>query len=96
MISTSDRRELLLELPRRGDLALVEQGDDLLLDRVADPLHRGRLARQGELADRGGAVGDHAGRLLVGEDAEAVGAVELVERAELPEGSGDLGVAHRP
>ena len=88
--------ELLLQLPRGRDLALVEEGDDLLLDRVADPLHRRRLALLGELADGLRAVGDHPRRLLVGEDAEAVGAVELVEGSELAEGRGDLSVSHRP
>ncbi len=38
------RRELLLQLDRRGDLALLEEGDDLLLDRVADSLQLGRPA----------------------------------------------------
>src|SRR4029079_5434413 len=78
------------------DLALVEERDDLLLDRVADALQLGRAAGQRELPDRRGAVGDRPGRVLVGEDPEAVGAIELVEGAELAERCGDLGVAHAP
>ena len=88
--------ELLLQLPGGRDLALVEQGDDLLLDRVADALHRGRLALLGQLPHRLRAVGDHPRRLLVGEHAEAVSAIELVEGSELAEGGGDLGVSHPP
>ena len=49
------RRELLLQLDRGGDLALLEEGDDLLLDRVADPLQLGRppLQRRARRPARG-------------------------------------------
>src|SRR5690606_8132028 len=87
--------ELLLQLRRRRDLALAEQGDDLLLDRVADPVQARRQALLRELADRLGAVADYARGLLVGEHPVAVGAVQLVERPQLGEGGCDLGVAHR-
>ena len=89
------RRELCLQLRRRRDLAGLDQGDDLLLKRLADSWQFGGPALGGELGNRQRALADHARRLVVGEHAVPDGAVELIQRPQLREGVGDLGVPHR-
>ena len=86
-----------LPLRERVDLAVVDDLDDLLLDRLADsrevlrrPVERHLRDGAGRLADPGGgaAVGDHAERRLaveleqVGEELELLGHV-LVLRERL-------------
>ena len=88
------RRELRLQLGRGGDLAGVEQGDDLSLERGADPRQLGHPAGAGQLLDRDRALLDHPRRLAVGEHPVADRAVELVQGGELGHRGGDLGVAH--
>src|SRR5581483_3925727 len=89
------RRELPLQLLGGGDRARLQQGQDLLLERLADPgqLRHPALARQ--LGDGDRALADHPRRLAVGEDAIADGAVQLVQGGELAQRVGDLGVSHR-
>ena len=89
-------RELSLQLRRGGDLAAVEQRQDLLLQRLADAGQLGRPAGTGEVLDRDGALPDHSGRLAVGEHAVPDRPVELVQRRQLGQGIGDLGVSHAP
>jgi hypothetical protein len=85
--------ELRLQLRGGGDLAGLDERDDLLLERVADPGQARGLAGDREIANRDRALADHPRRLLVGDHAEAVGAIELVEDPELDQGVGDLGVS---
>ena len=47
-------RDLGLALRQRVDLAVLDDLDDLLLDRLADPLELLRAARERELGDRSG------------------------------------------
>ena len=89
------RRELRLQLRRRGDLAGLEQGVDLFGERLADAGDLGRPARRGEVGDRDRALADRLGGGAVGEHPVFDGAVELVEDPELVEGGGYLGVGHR-
>ena len=89
-------RELPLQLRRGWDLAGVEQRHDLLLQRLADPGQLGRPAGAGQLLDRDGALPDHSGRLAVGEHAVPDRPVELIQRRQLAQGIGDLGVSHAP
>ena len=88
------RRELLLQLVRRGDAARLDQRLDLLGEGLADVGQLGQPPLLGELLDRDRALRDRPRGLPVGEDAEAIGAVELVEDSKLPEGGGYLCVAH--
>jgi hypothetical protein len=89
-------REPGLQLRGGGDLAGVDQVDDLPLQRRSDPGELGGLAREREIGDRDRAALDHAGCLAVRDHSVADGAVELVQRRELGHGGGDLGVTHGP
>ena len=88
------RRELRLQLRRRGDLAGRQQGVDLFRQRLADPGDLGRPARRRQLGDRDRALADRLGGGAVGEHPVFDGAVELVEDAQLVQRGGDLGVGH--
>ena len=80
---------------RGRDVALGQQRVDLLGDRLAHPRQVGRPALRGQLGYRLAGVADGLGRVAVGQDAVDDRAVQLVERAQLVEGGGDLGVPHR-
>ena len=68
---------LRLSLGQRVDLAVLDHLDDLLLDRLADPLELLRPSVERELGDGAPRLEDPARRAPVGGDAEAVGALDL-------------------
>ena len=59
------------------DLAVVDDLDDLLLDRLPDPLKLLRTTVECELRNRASRLQDPGCRAAVGGDAEAVGALDL-------------------
>ena len=71
------RRDDRLALGERLHLAELDDLDDLLLDRLADPRQVLRLAVERELRDRAAGLADAPGCAPVGEDAERVLALEL-------------------
>ena len=84
------RRDPLLALRERVDAAVVDDLDDLLLDRLADPGQFFRLAFQRQLRDGGGALAHALRGAPVGDDAERFGALELQQIGELLELLGDV------
>ena len=76
------RGHLGLPLGQRVDLAVVDDLDDLLLDRLADPLQLLRLAVERELRDGGRRLADPRRRLPVGADPEPVRPLELHQVGE--------------
>ena len=64
------------------DLAVLDDLDDLRLDRLADVLQLLRLAVERELRDGGRRLADPGCRLAIGGDPKAVGALELHQVAE--------------
>ena len=76
------RRDDALVLRQRVHLAVVDDLDDLALDRLADPLQLLRLAVERELRDRAGGVADQRRRATVGEHAEGVVALDLEQVGE--------------
>src|ERR671934_278699 len=86
--------ELALQLGRGRDLARVEQGEDLLLERPTDPRQLGQPPGTGQLLDRDRALTDHARGLAIGEHPIPDRSVELVERRQLAEGVSDLRISH--
>ena len=89
-------RELSLQLCGGGDLAVIDQREDLLLERLAHAGQLGGPAGAGKLLDRHGALPDHPSRLAICEDPVPDRPVELVQRRQLGERVGDLGVSHTP
>ena len=79
-------------LRERLDLAGLDDLDDLLLDRLADPLQLLRRAVERELRDRARRLAHARRRAAVGEDAERLRALELEQVGEEVELVGDLGV----
>ena len=71
-------------------LARLDDLDDLLLDRLADPGQLLRLALERELRDRAAGLADARRRAAVGEDAEGVLALELDQVGEQLELLGEL------
>ena len=69
-------------LRQRLHLALLDDLDDLVLDRLADPGELLRLAVERELGDRGPGLADPRGGAAVGEHAERVLAFELAQVCE--------------
>ena len=69
-------------LGQRVDLAVVDDLDDLALDRLADPLQLLRLAVERELRDRRRRLADPRGRPAVGADPETVRSFELHQIGE--------------
>ena len=86
--------ELRAQLHGRGDVAGLEQGQDLLLERLPDVAQLGRAALAGELRDGHRRVADRLGGLAVGDHPVDDGAVQLVEVAELVHRGRDLRVRH--
>ena len=71
-----------LPLRQRLHLPLLDDLDDLVLDRLADPRELLRLAVERELGDRGPGLADPRGGAAVGEHAERVLAFELAQVCE--------------
>jgi hypothetical protein len=88
-------REPALQLCRGGNLARIEQREDLLLERPADPWELRDAAGARELLDGDGALADHARGLAIGQDPVPDCPVQLVERGQLAQRCGDFGVSHR-
>ena len=82
-----------LRLRERVDLAVAHDLDDLLLDRLADPLQLLGAAVERELGDRGARLADPRRGLAVGADPERVAALELHQVGEQLELRGEGGVA---
>ena len=76
------RRHLGLALGQRVDLAVLDHLDDLLLDRLADPLQLLRAPVERELGDRAPRLADPRRGPAVGGDPEPVGALELHQVGE--------------
>ena len=76
----------------RLDLALLDDLDDLLLDRLADPLQLLRAPVERELRDRARRVAHPRRRAAVGDDPERLGALELQQVGEQVELVRDLRV----
>src|SRR5919109_1619117 len=85
-------RELGAQLLGRGRVAGLEQGDDLVLQRLADAWQQRGLAGERQRGHRGRALPHRLGRGAVGDDPVDDRAVELVEVSELVQGRGDLAV----
>ena len=85
-------RDALLALRERLDLAVLDDLDDLLLDRLADPGQLLRLSLDGELRDRAARLAHALRRAAVGERPELVAALELEKVGQQVELVGDLGV----
>ncbi len=88
-------RDPLAQLHRRRDVALGQQRVDLLGDGLAHPRQVGRPALPGQLGHRLAGVADGLRGVAVGQHAVDDRAVQFVERSQLVEGGGDLGVLHR-
>ena len=88
------RRELPLELRGRGDLARVEEGHDLALERLPDARELRGPSGPGKLLDRHGALADHPRGFAVRQDSVPNGPVELVQGGELRQRVRDLRVSH--
>jgi hypothetical protein len=86
--------DALLQLVRGRDRAGLQQGIDLLGDRLAHAGQLHRAALLGELGDRDARLPDGLGGVPVGHDSVHDRAVELVQARELLEGLGYLPVAH--
>ena len=71
-----------LPLRQRFDLALLDYLDDLLLDRLADPLQLLGSPVERELRDRAGGVAHARGRTPVRDHPERLGALELQQVGE--------------
>ena len=82
MKSTTSWRNERLPLRERLDLALLDDLDDLLLDRLADPLELLRTAVERELRDRAGRVAHPRRRPPVGDHPERLGPFELQQVGE--------------
>ncbi len=83
-------------LPRQClDLAAVDDLDDLLLDRPADPLELLRAALERELRDRAARLPDPVRGPPVGEHAKGLGTVELHQVGEEVELGRDVRVARQ-
>jgi len=81
-----------LLLRQRRDLADLDDLDDLLLDRLADPLQLLGPAVERELRDGARRLPHPGGRAAVGDDAEGVLALELEQVREEFDLVGDVGV----
>ncbi len=79
-----------LPLRQRGHLAGLDDLDDLLLDRLADPGQRFRLAFERELRDGTAGLADARRRTPVGEHPEGVLAFELAQVGQQLELVGEL------
>ena len=88
-------RDALAQLLRGRDLAGRQQRVDLLRDRLADAAQLRRPALRGQLGHRLAGVADRLRGVAVGQHAVDDRAVQLVQRPQLVEGGGDLGVLHR-
>ena len=83
VISSRPTRELGAQLDRRRDVAVVGQGQDLLLDDRADARQFGGATLAGQRGHRHRGVAHRLGRVAVGHDPVDDRPVELVEVAEL-------------
>ena len=86
------RRDALLVLRERFDLAHLDDLDDLLLDRLADALQLLRASVERELGDRPRRLAHPRGRPAIRDDTERVLALELEQVGEKLDLVGDLGV----
>src|SRR4051794_36897272 len=87
-------RDRAFALRERLDLPVLDDLDDLLLDRLADPLQLLRLSVQRELRDRPRRVAHPGSRAAVGAHAKGFGALQLQqvgEQLELLRNGGILG-----
>ena len=85
-------RHLGLALRERVDLAVLDHLDDLLLDRLADPLELLRPTVERELGDGAAGLADPRRRAAIGGDAERVAALQLHQVGEQIELFGELHV----
>ena len=79
-------------LRQRVDLTVLDDLDDLLLDRLADSLELLRLAIERHLRDGGAGLADPRRRPPVGEHAERLHVLELEDVGQQLELRGDVGV----
>ena len=84
-----------LVLRQRVHLAVLDDLDDLALDRLADPLELLGLAVERELRDRSARVADQCRRAAIGEHAEGVVAFDLEDVGEQLELRGDVSIARQ-
>ena len=82
----------LLVLRQRVHLAVLDDLDDLLLDRLADALELLRLAVERHLCDGGAGLADPRRGAPVGEHAERLHVLELEDVGQQLELRGDVGV----
>ncbi len=75
-------RHLGLALGQRVDLAVVDDLDDLALDRLPDPLQSLRLAVERQLRHRRRRLPDARGRPAIGVDPERIDGIELEQVGE--------------
>ena len=87
---TTSSGTIALRLVERVHLAGLDDLDDLLLDRLADPGEVLRLALERELGDRAARLADPRRRAAVGEHPEGVLALELAQVGEQLELVGEL------
>ena len=92
MNSTTSGGIVARRFGERLDLALLDDLDDLLLDRLADPLELLRAAVERELRDRAGRLAHPRRCAAVGEHAERLGPLELQQVGEQVELVRNLGV----
>ena len=85
-------RDGRLALRQRVDLALLDDLDDLLLDRLADSLQLLRAPVERELRDRARRLPHPRRRAAVREHAEGLGSLELEEVGEQVELVRDVGI----
>jgi hypothetical protein len=89
--------ELGPELDRRRDVAVVGEGQDLLLDDRADARQLGGAALAGQRGDRDRRVAHRLGRVAIRDDPVDDRPIELIQVAQLVQSLGDLrigGVRH--
>ena len=84
-----------LVLRQRVHLAVLDDLDDLALDRLADPLELLGLAVERELRDRATRLADQCRRAAICEHAEGVVAFDLEDVGEQLELRGDVSIARQ-
>ena len=84
------------ELARQGRAQELSGIGKTIAEKIQALLLEGEIPAARKLGDRDSGVADRLRRVAVGEHPVDDGAVELVERSELVEGSGDVGVLHGP